>query len=183
MRPTSRMLWSSSWPRTLPTGAVVFCARSALTTSVTEISNSRSFSACSSTESSRRSAPLTLTVATPAMPRKRSARSSSARREMSACVSDVDDSASCMIGCAAGSTRVSTGSRISVGSLWRTVPIALRTSSAASIMFLSKLKNSRNWALPSRAVACTRSMPEMVCIVFSMRLTTSRSAVSGEAPG
>ena len=42
MRPTRRMLWSSSAPRTLPTGAVAFCARSAVTTSVTETPNSRS---------------------------------------------------------------------------------------------------------------------------------------------
>jgi hypothetical protein len=34
MRPTADALVSSA-PRTLPTGAVVFCARSALTTSVT----------------------------------------------------------------------------------------------------------------------------------------------------
>jgi hypothetical protein len=56
MRPTSRMLWSSSAPRTLPTGAVAFCARSAATTSVTETANSRSFSACSSTDSARAAA-------------------------------------------------------------------------------------------------------------------------------
>ena len=37
MRPTRRMLWSSSAPRTLPTGAVVFWPRSALTTSDTEM--------------------------------------------------------------------------------------------------------------------------------------------------
>ena len=183
MRPTRRMLWSSSAPRTLPTGAVAFCARSAATTSVTETAYSRSFSACSSTDSSRRSAPLTLTTATPGMPRKRSASWSSARRETSACVNEVDDSASCTIGCAAGSRRCSTGSRISTGSLWRTVPMALRTSSAASTMFLSKLKISTSRALPSLAVARTSSTPAMPCSAFSMRLTTSRSVVSGDAPG
>jgi hypothetical protein len=89
------------------------------------------------------------------MPRKRSASTSSARREISAWLWLLDDSASCMIGCADGSTRCSTGSRISVGSLWRTVPMALRTSSAASIMFLSKSKISTKVALPSRAVLRT----------------------------
>jgi hypothetical protein len=134
------MLWSSSAPRTLPTGAVAFCARSAATTSVTETSYSRSFCARSSTDSSRRSAPLTSTTATPLMPRKRSASWSSAMREISACDCVFDDSASCMIGCADGSARVRIGSRISTGSLCRTVAMALRTSSAASIMFLSKSK-------------------------------------------
>ncbi len=177
------MLWSSSLPRTLPTGAVVFCLPSAATISVTEIAYSRSFSARSSTDSSRRSAPLTLTTATPGMPRKRSARSSSARREIAAWLCVVLDSASCMIGWAAGSARVSTGSRISSGSLWRTLPIALRTSSAASIMFLSKLKISTICPLPSRAVERTWSTPEIVCSDFSMRLISSRSTVSGEAPG
>ena len=83
IRPSRRMLWSSSAPRTLPTGAVVFWARRALTTSVTETLNSRSFSARSSTLSSRVKEPLTLTVATPLTPRKRSANWSSARRESS----------------------------------------------------------------------------------------------------
>ena len=61
MRPTRRMLSSSSGPFTRPTGAVVFCCCSAFTTSVTETLNSRSFSACSSTESSRLSEPVTFT--------------------------------------------------------------------------------------------------------------------------
>jgi hypothetical protein len=88
-----------------------------------------------------------------------------------------------MMGCAPGSTRVSTGSRISIGNLWRTLPIALRTSSAASTMFLSKLKISTISALPSLAVERSLSTPEMVCIDFSMRLINSRSTVSGDAPG
>ena len=117
MRPTSRMLWSSSVPRTLPTGAVAFWARSAATTSVTETWYSRSFSLFSSTDSSRFSDPLTLTTATPGRPRNLSASWSSARREMSAWLSVLDDSASCMMGCAPGSTRCRMGSRISVGNL------------------------------------------------------------------
>jgi hypothetical protein len=117
------------------------------------------------------------------MPRKRSARWSSARREISAWLSVVDDSAICMIGCAAGSSRCSTGSRISTGSLWRTEPMALRTSSAASIMFLSKLKTSTSCAHAFAAVERTWSTPAMPCRAFSMRLMTSRSAVSGWRPG
>ena len=97
-RPTRRMLWSSSTPRTLPTGALVFCARSAAVTSATEIENSRSFSAWSSMVSSRRNAPLTPTVDTPGRPRNLSAKVSSARREMSAWLCAVDDSASCITG-------------------------------------------------------------------------------------
>ena len=140
MRPTRRMLCSSSGPRTRPTGAVVFCARKAATTSVTETLNSRNFSARSNTESSRRSEPLTLTVATPSMPRNLSASTSSARREISACVCTDDDSAICIIGCVPGSMRRRMGSRISMGNLWRTEAIELRISSEASIMFFLKLK-------------------------------------------
>ena len=117
MRPTRRMLLSSSVPRILPTGAVAFCARSAATTSVTETSYSRSFCERISTDSSRLSEPFTFTVATPGMPRKRSASWSSARREICACVCVVELSASCTMGCAAGSSRCRMGSRISVGSL------------------------------------------------------------------
>ena len=61
--------------------------------------------------------------------------------------------------------------------------MALRTSSAASIMFLLNSKNSTSVALPSREVELTRSTPEMPCKAFSIRLTNSRSTVSGEAPG
>ena len=183
MRPTSRMLWSSSTPRTLPTGAVVFWLRSAATTSATETLNSRSFSARSSTVSSRLSAPLTLTMATPLMPRNRSANWSSARREISAWLCCVADKASCMMGWADGSMRWMMGSRISLGSLWRTAAMAPRTSSAASIMFLLKLKITTRRALLSLAVERTSSTPEMLSSDFSMRLMTSRSTVSGLAPG
>ena len=61
--------------------------------------------------------------------------------------------------------------------------IALRTSSAASIMFFEKSKISTMVALPSRAVPSVRSTPEIDCSAFSMRLSTSRSTVSGLAPG
>ena len=155
MRPTRRMLWSSRSPRTLPTGAVAFCARSAATTSVTETSCSRSFSARSSTDSSRRSAPLTVTTATPRSARKRSASWSSAMREMSAWLSVEDDSAICMMGWALGSARCRMGSRISTGSLKRTLAIALRTSSPATTMSLPKSKMISSCACPSLAVERT----------------------------
>ena len=152
MRPTSRMLCSSSAPFTRPTGAVVFCIRSALTTSVTDMLYSRSFSARSSTESSRRSAPFTFTTATPSIARNRSARTSSARREISACVCPDEESASCMMGCAEGSMRRRIGSRISTGSLWRTEAMAFRISSEASTMFFLKLKMMTICALLSADV-------------------------------
>ena len=183
MRPTRRMLWSSSAPRTLPTGAVAFCARSAATTSVTETSYSRSFSLRISTDNSRLSEPPTLTVATPGMPRNLSANWSSAKREISAWLWLDEDRASCMMGCAAGSRRCRIGSRISTGNLKRTDAMALRTSSAATTRFLSKLKMRMSVALPSAEVERSWSTPEMPCSAFSMRLTTSRSTVSGEAPG
>ena len=140
MRPTRRILCSSSVPLTRPTGAVVFCARNAATTSVTETLYSRSFSARSSTDNSRRSEPLTLTVATPSMARNLSASVSSARRDISAWVWLAADKAICMIGCVAGSIRRRMGSRISTGSLCRIEAIELRISSEASIMFFLKLK-------------------------------------------
>jgi len=117
MRPTRRMLFSSRVPRTLPTGAFVFWLRRAVTTSLTETLYSRNFSARSSTDSSRFSEPPTFTSATPSTARKRSDSTSSARREISAWLCELDDRASCMIGSAPGSMRCRIGSRISSGSL------------------------------------------------------------------
>jgi len=117
IRPTRRMPFSSSSLRTLPTGAFVFWRDSAFATSLTETLYSRSFSEWSSTDSSRRREPFTCTLATPSTARKRSASWSSARREISAWLCELDDRARFMIGWADGSTLRSTGSRISVGSL------------------------------------------------------------------
>jgi len=50
-------------------------------------------------------------------------------------------------------------------------------------MFFEKSKTSTMVALPSREVELERSTPEMLWSAFSMRLTTSRSTVSGDAPG
>ena len=152
MRPTRRMLCSSSGPLTRPTGEVVFWLRSAPTTSVTETLYSRSFSARSNTDSSRLSEPLTFTTATPSMARNLSASWSSASREISACDCLVDDNAICMIGWADGSILRKIGSRISTGNLWRTDAIALRISSEASTMFFLKLKMMTMLALLSLAV-------------------------------
>ncbi len=162
---------------------MVFCARSAFTTSVTETLYSRSFSARSSTESSRLSEPLTLTTATPSIDRKRSASTSSARREISANDCALEESASCMIGWADGSMRLRIGSRISIGSLWRTEAMALRISSAASDMFFLKLKMMTICAWLSEAVARIWYTCGIDCSDFSTRLMISRSTVSGEAPG
>jgi hypothetical protein len=152
MRPTRRMLWSSSGPFTSPTGAVVFCRRSAPTTSATDTLYSRSFCARSSTDSSRFSEPFTSTVDTPLMPRNRSASWSSASREISASVCVLEDSPSCITGSCEGSARNRIGSRISSGSLCRTWLMALRISSAASIMFFLKSKMTMICAWPSEAV-------------------------------
>ena len=98
MRPTSRMLWSLSGPTMRPTGAVVFWLRTASTTSATDTLYSRRRSARSSTDSSRLSEPVTLTMDTPSTPRNLSASTSSASREIAACVCVLDDSAMSMIG-------------------------------------------------------------------------------------
>ncbi len=52
-------------------------------------------------------------------------------------------------------------------------------------MFLWKSNTSTNCALPSLAVDDERdwSTPSMPCSARSMRLTISRSTVSGDAPG
>lgn len=63
-----------------------------------------------------------------------------------------DESAMDMTGWAPGSNRCRIGSRISVGSLWRTVAIALRTSSEASTMFLANWKTMMMRAWLSVAV-------------------------------
>src|SRR2546430_11844722 len=59
----------------------------------------------------------------------------------------------------------------------------LRTSSLASIMFFLKLKMITNCAWLSLALERISYTPVTLCSVFSMRLTTSRSTVSGDAPG
>ena len=183
MRPTRRMPFSSSSLRTLPTGAFVFWRDSAFVTSLTDTLYSRSFCACSSTDNSRLSEPFTVTLATPSMARRRSASLSSARREISAWLWLLDDSARFMIGWADGSTRCRIGSRISTGSFQRTPAMALRTSSDASIRLRLKSNCSTIVALPSFAYELISVTPVIACIGFSRRSSSSRSLVSGDAPG
>jgi len=61
--------------------------------------------------------------------------------------------------------------------------MALRTSSDASIRLRLKSKRSTIVALPSLAYAFTSVTPVMACIGFSRRWMSSRSDVSGDAPG
>src|SRR5450830_591176 len=61
--------------------------------------------------------------------------------------------------------------------------MALRISSEASIRSLLKVNFMKIVAEPSEAVLLVSVTPVMLCSDFSMRLTTSRSTVSGDAPG
>ena len=50
-------------------------------------------------------------------------------------------------------------------------------------MFFSNEKITSKRALPSWAFEYTSVTPEILCSDFSIRLTISRSTVSGDAPG
>ena len=59
----------------------------------------------------------------------------------------------------------------------------MRISSDASIRFVLKENFRKMLAEPSFESLLISVTPEMLCRDFSRRLTTSRSTVSGEAPG
>ncbi len=89
------------------------------------------------------------------------------------------------IGSSEGSNRVSTGSSISCGRSLRFEEIASRMSCEARSTSFSKSKNTVKIARPSveLEVVCFPSIPWIAKIASSIGSTTSRSTVSGDAPG
>src|SRR6185312_4990298 len=98
-------------------------------------------------------------------------------------VSDV--SVSDTTGISLGSSRLNTGSFISVGRSSRLDEIASRMSCDACWMSLSYSNTTRNCASPSVDVDVVRcqSMPVIDENASSIGSTTSRSTTSGDAPG
>ena len=182
-RPRSRMVRSSSWPSSRPTGAERFCACSAPTTWATPTPAACSALGRSSTVSSRSTPPTTVAWATPAMPRSRRTIPGSAISVSAGPDSFGDDSTSETTGRSAGSKRVSTGSSISGGRSLRTALISSRICWVASCRSFSYANWTMNTAKLSSAddwICDTPLMPEMTSSTGSM---TSRSTFSGAAPG
>ena len=138
--PWRRMVRSSNWPLSRPTGAARFCDCSACTTCETLRPADCRSRGRSSTVSSRSTPPTTSTSATPGMPRSRLVMSGSASRVSSGPVIFVDDSTSDMIGRSAGLNRVRIGSSISGGSSLRISEILSRISCVASCRSFSNWK-------------------------------------------
>ena len=170
---------------TRPTGAARFWACSAPTTSAAETPAAAMASGLSSTVSSRTCPPAMRTSATPCTARSSRFTSSSATRVSAGTGTVSEVSVSVTMGRSAGSKREMTGSSISRGSSWRLALIASRTSCDACCTSFSNSKKTMNCAYPSIAEAMVRfpSMPLMEKSASSMGSITSRSTVSGEAPG
>ena len=136
-----------------------------------------------STLSCALSDPTMLTWATPGMARSSAPIVWSASDVISGAVSVVEVMASETIGSVFGSKRWMIGSRISGGSWPRTSEIASRTSCVAWLTSFEKANWTMIWAKPSVELELILSTPLMPESRSSMRVTTSRSTISGAAPG
>jgi hypothetical protein len=94
-----------------------------------------------------------------------------------------DDRVSETIGWSFGSKRVRIGSSISCGRSARICDTASRMSCVACCRSFSKLNSTRMVPKPSSDCEVTRSTPLIPAIASSIGSTTSRSTMSGEAPG
>ncbi len=184
-RPCRRMVRSECSPMRVPTGAARFWARSASTTCPTPMPAASSAEGRSSTVSSGSSPPTTVACATPCTERSSPTMPGSAIRVRSAAERVCEVSARVTIGASAGSKRVMTGSSISCGRSWRFEEIASRISCEACCRSLPYSKVTVNCASPSIAVdrVCEGSRPLMAKKASSSGSTSSRSTVSGSAPG
>ena len=117
------------------------------------------------------------------MPRSRRVMSGSAMRVSSAPVRPGDDSVSDTIGRSAGSNWVRIGSSISGGRSLRIAEILSRISCVATFGSLEKSNSTMMFAKLSSELERIRSMPLMPEMASSIGSTTSRSTMSGEAPG
>ena len=103
--------------------------------------------------------------------------------ESSSGESVVERAASEMIGIAATSNFWITGSWIAAGRSPRTALILARASCTASLTRTSSWNCAITNETPSSEVEVTCLTPAIGLTASSMRLETSRSTVSGEAPG
>ena len=88
-----------------------------------------------------------------------------------------------MMGKTVESNLKTVGASASSGSLARTRSIRERTSSAASFKSVPHAKFSVTRALPSEAVASSRSTPATALVACSIGRTSSSSISSGPTPG
>ena len=109
--------------------------------------------------------------------------SSSASRVSRAGESCVEDSASDRIGSADGSNVWTIGGSICVGRSRRTVSIFDRMSCAAWSLLRRNSNSMMIWLTPSSETDVMRSTSSTGLNASSSRRVTSRSTVSGEAPG
>ncbi len=182
-RPSRRMVRSSSVPLSRPTGAARFCVCSACTTSPTPMPAACRACGLSAMVISRSMPPTTRTSATPVTPRNCRVRPGSAIRVRSPPVSVLDASVSCTIGKSFGSNLVRIGSSISGGRSLRICEMPSRMSCVASCRSLAKMNSTVITPKLSSALLWIFLTPLIAEICSSIGSMTSRSTVSGEAPG
>ena len=86
-------------------------------------------------------------------------------------------------GAASGSSLVMIGGLVPSGRLGSTVPTWSRTSWAATLTSLSRVKVTNTWETPSVDTERSSSMPPRVLMASSILSVTSVSTCSGAAPG
>ena len=133
--------------------------------------------------SSRSCFPLTVTSATPASDRSSRVMAGSAMRVSSAAESRSECRAIDMTGRSVSFNFLMIGSSISAGRSARTSEMASRMSWVASARGLSKANSIMIQAKPSWATPLTVLTPAIPAICSSTGSSTSRSTMSGEAPG
>ena len=140
-------------------------------------------SGSTSTETSRYEVPTRSTLPTPSTFSTRRCTSFSARSVSSRGGSVSERTASETIGSDEKSIFSTMGSAISSGSLSRMAATLTRASCTASATLTPSSNSIHTVETPSRDVEPTCLTPEMGLTASSTRLLTSRSTVSGAAPG
>ena len=166
-----------------PSGVFTFSEARPATTSSTPMPSAARRAGSRLTAISRLDDPISFALATPGMlsSRRLIFRSASVVRSRGDMV--VDWTASEMIGIALKSNFSMTGSFIPSGSSRRTALIFARASCETSLTFTSRLNSTMTDDSPSREIELTCLTPAIGLTASSIFLVTSRSTVSGDAPG
>ena len=182
-RPATRIGCSTEPWSTRPTGTLTFSAARPFISSSTPIPSACSRSGRTSTLTSRVVGPTTSSRPTPERFSTRRRIRLSTSVESSRAVRLFDSSESETIGSEPNSNFSMIGSSIPCGSCPRTLPILVRASCAASLTFTSSWNSTKTSDTPSRDCELTCLTPAIGFTASSTRRVTSRSTVSGEAPG
>ena len=183
MRPLIRTRFSDAPRCTRPAGTSVFSRFTAATTMSGDTPSASIRSGSSSTCTSRRTPPATVTLPTPVMFCNRRLMLSSASSVRSRRGWPVPRSENVMIGSAPGSKRAMTGGSMSCGRSWRMASILERTSAMASMTLVCNRNSTSTCEKPSFEYEMTFFTPSTEFTASSIFLVTSRSTASGEAPG